>query len=238
MLLLHLRLGKYTLKECPHLSVHVQSLLSLSLSHFVSWVSTRTLLHLMPPAILREGERYEEGGEEGGRKRREGGGEEEGRRKEKGGMREKRERGWRRDCVRKVGGRMEEREEEEEEREEGVSKGGRRRWREGVRQVVEHTVTVHVEDKNDLLIPSSLSPFSSSLPSLPPLPSLPFLPSPSLPSLPPLPFLPPLSHQLHKSSTSIYMTPARDETSLYAQFRAIKIKTDLKRCSQVCCTYS
>ena len=63
-----------------------------------------------------------------------------------------------------------------------------------MRQVVEHTVTVHVEDKNDLLIPS-----------LPPFPS-------------------PLSPQLHKSSTSIYMTPARDETSLYAQFRAIKIK--------------
>ena len=59
----------------------------------------------MSPAIIREGERYEEGGEGGGRKRREGG---EGGRKEKGGMREKRGRGWRRDCVKKVGGRMEE----------------------------------------------------------------------------------------------------------------------------------
>ena len=87
-----------------------------------------------------------------------------------------------------------------------MSKGGRRRWREGVRQVGEHTVTVHVGDKNDLLLPF-LPPFF-----------------PSLLSLLSLPFLPPLSHQLLKSSTSIYMTPARDETSLYAQFRAIKIK--------------
>ena len=91
---------------------------------------------------------------------------------------------------REVGGRREER--EESEREEEV---------EGVRQVGEHTATVHVEDKNDLLIPS-LPPFPPSLP-----------PSPS-----------PLSPQLHKSSTSIYMTPARDETSLYAQFRTIKIR--------------
>ena len=86
------------------------------------------------------------------------------------------------------------------EEERGGGKGGRRRWREGVRQVGEHTVTVHVGDKNDLLLPS-----------IPP-------------SLPSLPLLTPFSHQLHKSSTSIYMTPARDETSLYAQFRAIKIK--------------
>ena len=123
-------------------------------------------------------------------------------------MREKRGRGWKEGLCKE--GRR--------EREEGLSKGGRRRWREGVRQVGGYTVTVHVGDKNDLLIPflppfSPFSPFSPSLLSLL-----------SLLSLPPLPFLPPLSHQLHKSSTGIYMTPARDEISLYAQFRAIKIK--------------
>ena len=63
-----------------------------------------------------------------------------------------------------------------------MSKGGRRRWREGVRegvrQVGEHTVTVHVGDKNDLLLPfltlslPPSSPFPPSLLSLSSLPSL------------------------------------------------------------------
>ena len=70
-------------------------------------------------------------------------------------------------------------EERGEGREEGVSKGGRRRWREGVRQVGEHTVTVHVGDKNDLLLPF-LPPSLLSLPSLPSF--SPFPPSPLPPA--------------------------------------------------------
>ena len=154
----------------------------------------------------RGGREEEEGGRRGGRREKEGNGRNE---RERG-------RGWKEGLCKE--GRREKGGEGGrggEEREEGLSKGGRKRWREGVRQVVGHTVTVHVGGKNDLLIP--------------------FLP-PSLPSFSPFPPSP-LSPASQVINLYLHDTCQRRNFPLRS-VQSYQDQTDLKRCSQVCYTYS